>query len=195
MLFRSPDIDVKKDLDAGIEVMRSKGIQPNALVMSWWLYRKLTNNKLVLAAVKDLFPEASKTGTVTQAMIEAYFDIRLIVAGAIKNTANRAKAAKLEDIWSSEYAMLARVATPGADITEPCIGRIMRWNEGLAGEVITDTYQSVPWRTLRIHIQSCSQCIRICYIYDTSFSLPLVRLWHYIMGHLDVVDRDRKSVV
>lgn len=136
----NPDTDVKKDLDAGIEIMRKKGIQPNALVMSWWLYRKLTNNKLVLAAVKDLFPEASKTGTVTQAMIEAYFDIRLIVAGALHNTANRAKAAKLEDIWSSEYAMLARVATPGADITEPCIGRIMRWNEGLAGEVITDTY-------------------------------------------------------
>lgn len=136
----NPDTDVKKDIDAGIETMRTNGIQPNALIVNWTLYRKLTGNKLVLAAVKDLFPDAAKTGTVTQAMIEAYFDIRLIVAGSLKNMANRNKPAKLVDIWTDKYAMLARVAAPGDDITEPCIGRVMRWNEGAAGEVITDTY-------------------------------------------------------
>lgn len=134
--------DIKKDIDAGTATMRAKGMQPNALIVSYATYKNITKNALVLAAAKDMFPDASKTGTVTQAMIEAYLEIpQIIVAASMKNTANKNKAATLADIWPDTMAMLARVAAPGDDITEPCIGRIMRWNEGAGGEVITETYR------------------------------------------------------
>lgn len=134
--------DIKKDIDAGRLSMRSKGMEPNALLVSDAVYRKMTKNTLILAAAKDMFPDASKTGTVTKAMIEAYLELpEIIIAGSMKNSANRNKAASLSDIWPDTYAMLARVASDGDDITEPCIGRIMRWNEGASGEeFIAETY-------------------------------------------------------
>jgi hypothetical protein len=133
--------DIKGDLDTGRLLMRARGIEPNALVLSDALYRKITKNTLVLAAAKDMFPDAAKTGTVTKAMVEAYLEVpEIIIAGAMKNTANRNKAASLSDIWPNTYAMLARVASEDDDITEPCIGRIMRWNEGAGDEFVAETY-------------------------------------------------------
>lgn len=133
--------DIKKDIHTGRTALRAKGIEPNALILADALYRKLTLNSTIIAAAKDMFPDAAKTGTVTKAMIEAYLEIpEIIVGGAMKNTANRNKAASLSDIWSDSYAMLGRVASEGDDITEPCIGRIMRWNEGAGEEFIAETY-------------------------------------------------------
>ena len=135
--------DIKKDIDAGRLLMRAKGMEPNALVVSDALYRKMTRNTLVLAAAKDMFPDAAKTGTVTKAMLEAYLELpEIIIAGSMKNTANRNKAVTLTDIWPDTYAMLARVAFEGDDITEPCIGRIMRWNEGAGEEFVSEAYYS-----------------------------------------------------
>lgn len=60
--------DIKKDVDAGTPTMRSKGMQPNALIVSFNTWKKITKNSLVLAAAKDMFPDAAKTGTVTIAL-------------------------------------------------------------------------------------------------------------------------------
>jgi hypothetical protein len=133
--------DVKKDIILGRAILRAKGLEPNALILAYDLFEKLTLNSTIIVAAKDMFPDAAKTGTVTKAMIEAYLGVpEIVVAGAMKNTANRNKAASLSGIWSDSYAMLCRIASEGDDITEPCIGRIMRWNEGVGEEFVAETY-------------------------------------------------------
>ena len=129
----------KADVDTGKDSMRSDGIIPNTLAMNYTTFIYLTQNAEVQSKVYQLFPDAAKTGTIGIQHLESYFDIeRILVAGALKNTAKRGQDASLSDIWSSTYALLCK--TSSGDITDPCIGRTFLWNEGASDEVVTEQY-------------------------------------------------------
>lgn len=121
--------DPKADVRAGTAIMRAKGVLPNVLQVSWVRYMDLTQCKAVKDAVYAIFPDAMKTGTITISHLSAYLEIEVVVAGAQVNAANKNKTAALDDIWSNEQAMLARVAMPGEDIAQPSVARTFLWNE------------------------------------------------------------------
>jgi hypothetical protein len=141
-VWTDPAADLKADVDARREKLRGRGVAANILVVSWGSFKSMQNNALVKEAVKDMFSDAAKTGTITKQHIETYLDIRLAVAGALHNTAKKGKNANLGDIWSDDFAMVGRVADgPETDILEPCIGRTFYWNEGADEEVIVEEYR------------------------------------------------------
>ena len=96
--------------------------------------RQVFNNVRATDDVKDNIAssgagESVKASKITEQQLAEVFDLdHVIVAGSAKNTANTGQAASLSQIWSSEYAMVARVAETN-DIREPCLGRIFHWGE------------------------------------------------------------------
>lgn len=106
------------------------GLWPNVLQIN----RKQFHNLQQCAQIIDRIASAgagaaTKAKDITAAQIAACFDLeRLVIAGAAKNTANAGQAAVLAQIWSDEYAFLARVCSTN-DIREPGLGRCFHWSE------------------------------------------------------------------
>jgi hypothetical protein len=73
-------------------------------------------------------------------MLARVFDLDfVIVAGTSKNGAKEGQAATPQQIWSSQYAMVCRVATSN-DMREACIGRTFHW--GQDGSSVGGTVES-----------------------------------------------------
>jgi hypothetical protein len=132
--------DVKADVDASKETMRKKGVPPNLLVISWTTFLTIKKTTMVKDAIKYIFPDTAKSGAITKEHLEAYLEIDIEVAGALQNSAKKGANASLADIWSSDYAMLCRVAAPGSDISEPSVGRTLIWNEGASEDFVVEEY-------------------------------------------------------
>jgi hypothetical protein len=114
------------DVNNAIEkVAEGSGLEANALVLN----RKELRNLLQCDEIVD---RIKYTQTPTPAMIKNaladLFDLKyILVAGGFKNTANAGQDAAIERIWSSEYAMVCRVAESD-DPREACIGRTFIWS-------------------------------------------------------------------
>ncbi|UIJ38549.1 hypothetical protein LWC08_02985 [Desulfobaculum bizertense] len=147
----SESADPRAMVNAGIRAMRKKGAVPNALEVSWQLFQYLRECKAVKEAVFSLFPDTQKTGNITQAQLETYLDIKLLIGGAVKNT--RQKSADLTDIWPDDRALLCTVAPQGADISMPSVARTMLWNEGGTEEIIVEDYYSDEIRSNVIRVR------------------------------------------
>lgn len=159
--------DPRKDIIAAIKSMRTNGVLPNTLQLSWETYQDLIQCKRVQEAVYAIFPDAMKSGHISVDHLRAYLDIDILVAGAMRNTANKNKAPHLADIWPATQALLCRVAPQGADITEPSIARTFLWNEGASGEVIVEDYYEEQVRAQLIRVRHDID-VRMIKSYDDS---------------------------
>jgi len=124
---------------------------PNALIINRKVFRNLRNSESVIARINSAGAgSASKPSDVTTAMLQAVFDLPfIIVAGGSKNTANEGQAANVSQIWSGEYAMVAKIAT-GNDFREPGIGRTFHWSAD--GSSIGGTVESYREEQVRADI-------------------------------------------
>ena len=147
------DADPKLDIETAINVARAKGIVLNTLILTWNNYQALTRCQKVRDAVHYIFPDTKKTGTIGLQHLEAYLDIKILLAGALKNGNNRAKNPDFADIWPDSVATLACIAAPGAGIEEPSIARTFRWNEGSSEEYVVEDYYSEEVRSKIIRVR------------------------------------------
>ncbi|WP_419783448.1 hypothetical protein [Maridesulfovibrio sp.] len=145
--------DPRRDRDNAVNAARKKGIVLNTLILTWNNYQDLTRCKRVQEAVHYIFPDTKKTGTIGLQHLEAYLDIKILLAGALKNGSNRAKNPDFIDIWPDNVATFACVASPGASIEEPSIARTFRWNEGSSEEYVVEDYYSNEVRSQVIRVR------------------------------------------
>lgn len=149
------------DVNAGRAAMYALGIDPNCLVISYNHFLWLSKCTEVKTAVYQLFPDAARSGTITLEHLRAYFNIqKLLVAGALYNSADKGQDATLAGLWSDENALLCRVAAPGDTIEEPSIGRTFVWNEGEAGDENDFIVEDYPENQVR------GQVLRVRYDAD-----------------------------
>jgi hypothetical protein len=133
---------------AAQKVWDGTGIWPNALVICRKTFRHLRN----IDQIKDAIASAGAGDSVLQrritlAQLAQAFDLDyILVAGSAKNTADEGQSASLSSIWNDEYAMVCRVAET-ADISEPCIGRVIHWADD--GSSIGGTMESYRDETVR----------------------------------------------
>jgi hypothetical protein len=140
--------DPKSDIMDADAALRAKGVDANTLIFAYDTVQDLKKVTKVIDAVRYLFPDVKKTGAVEVRHLEAYFEKPIMVGNALKNAAKKGKTASLTDIWSSSYAMVARVAENADDVSEPCIGRTFYWNEGAREQVIVEEYYSDEARAM-----------------------------------------------
>ena len=111
------------------------GLKPNAIILNSQLLRYIANNSVVKGRF-TVTPNAQIAANVTlskEMLVENFATIfdpsikHVLEAGAIYNKAGEGQTMSGGYVWSSDYVMLARIAET-EDMTEPCLGRTMRWN-------------------------------------------------------------------
>jgi len=121
----TPIADVNSAIDA---VWSGTGLRANALICNWQVFRNLRNTD----QIRDRIASSGAGESVLQRRISAAqvaqaLDLdRIIVAGSPKNTADEGQDVSISQIWSNEYAMVARIVTSN-DIREPGLGRTFHW--------------------------------------------------------------------
>lgn len=147
-----PIADVAGAVD---KVYDGTGLWPNALIINRRVFRnlrKVDEIKAILAASGAGFPHRATDVTVQQ--LAEVFDLPFIlVAGGTKNSAAEGQAATPGQIWSGEYAMVARIAVTG-DIQEPGLGRTFHWGEDgsdIDGRI--ESYRDEPVRSEIIRVR------------------------------------------
>jgi hypothetical protein len=137
------------DVEAAVnKVYDGSGLWPNALIINRKVFRNLRNlDQIVERINSEGAGNASKPSDISTAMLAQLFDLDfVIVAGNTRNTAAEGQAATPGQIWSSEYAMVARIATSN-DMREPCVGRTFHWSQD--GSSIGGTVESYRDETVR----------------------------------------------
>lgn len=130
------------DVEAAIQRLYAKGVIANALVINWSVFRNLRNCAQVIDRISSNGAgQATKPADITVAQLAQTFDLaNVIVAGSQYNAAAQGQTADIDPVWSGEYAMVCRIASPGESIEMPCIGRTFHWGED--GSQIGGTYES-----------------------------------------------------
>jgi hypothetical protein len=111
------------------------GLEPNALILNSFAYWNLINSAAIVDRVK--FTETATQEVVAGLVAEALGIKMVLVAGGLTNSSVVPTARSVSRIWSSNYAMLARVAET-EDPQEPCIGRTFIWTGDGPGAPGTD---------------------------------------------------------
>ena len=137
------------DVEAAVnKVYDGSGLWPNALIINRKVFRNLRNLDQIIDRIESAGAgNPSKPSDITEQMLAAVFDLDyVIVAGTSKNGAKEGQAATPTQIWSSEYAMVCRIAT-GNDMREACIGRTFHWSND--GSSIGGTVESYRDEVIR----------------------------------------------
>lgn len=137
------------DVEAAVrKVYDGCGLWPNALIIN----RKVFRNLRMVNQVKDLIAASGagapiKPVDINAEMLARVFDLQyVLVGGSSKDSAAEGQASTPAQIWSDEYAMVARIAESN-DIREPCLGRTFHWSED--GSEIGGTIETYRDETVR----------------------------------------------
>lgn len=137
------------DVEAAVRaVWLASGMWPNALIINRLVFRNLRLcTQIIERITASGAGSPAKPSDITAAMLAAVFDLEeVIVAGGSKNAAAEPQAVSISQIWSSEYAMVAKVAR-SQDFREPGLGRIFHWGED--GSQIGGTVETYRDETIR----------------------------------------------
>lgn len=138
----TPVTDVNTRIDS---VRLACGVKPNALVVNDQVFRNLIRCDQVINNLKYQGFQDARPGEISRQALAISLNLEeVIVAEGLYNTVEPGRSAVLADIWSNEYALLARVAKTRNPM-ERCIGRTFMWSEEGAtdGErmgVVAETY-------------------------------------------------------
>jgi hypothetical protein len=136
------------DVEAAVQsIYDASGLWANSLIINQKVFRNLRNCDQIIDRINSAGAGSpSKASDVTMQMLAEVFALdRIIVAGASKNTAKEGQDASISQIWSGEYAMVAKLAT-SSDFREPCVGRTFHWSadgSSIGGTVETYRDESV----------------------------------------------------
>ena len=133
---------------AARKVWDGSGLWPNALIINRHVFRNLRRCAEIIDLIKYQGFQDVRPSQIGPQALAALFDLDfVIVAGGAKNTANEGQAIAISNVWSNEYAMVARVAVTN-DIKEPCIGRTIHWaGDGSAIDGRVESYRDEPKRS------------------------------------------------
>lgn len=126
-------------LAAKEKVRALTGMTPNALIFSETNRVRLLSNTAIKAAIQ--YTTIPTEEAVTNAL-KGLFGVKYILIGkAVKNTANKNKDFSGSDIWSDDYAMVARIAENEQTLEEPCVGRSMLWTPDSPENATVEQYR------------------------------------------------------
>jgi hypothetical protein len=136
------------DINAGVMAFRSQcGMLPDALVITYSTFVNLKSCAQIVDRIKYTFPGLDINGMSTAQLAAAFNVPRVLVGGAIYDSAKKGKAASITDLWSNEYAALVKIASGEADLVEPGVGRTFLWTEDSADNAIVEQYRDESIRS------------------------------------------------
>jgi hypothetical protein len=136
------------DVEAAVrKVYDGSGLWPNALICNRRVFRNLRNVNQIVERVKYQGFVDVRAGNITAEALAQAFDLKyIIVAGGSKNSAIEGQAATPTQIWSDEYAMVAKVCET-SDPKEPGVARTFHFaGDGSALDGRVESYRDEPVR-------------------------------------------------
>lgn len=145
----------QSDVNTAKKALEALGVPANALIMAKSVYENLTMCTDAKNWVVNMFGEQFKDGRVSTEHLQRYFGLPHIIAGGARyNSAKKGQSASLTEVWDDEYCMVGRIAeSPAEDITNPCLGRTMLWNEGATDDLIVEEYVDDDKRAKKIRVR------------------------------------------
>jgi len=135
------------DVKTGIGAFRKQcGMLPNALVISYTTYLALQVSDQIVDQLKYTFPGIDVSNLNAQQMARVLGVQRLLVAGAVYDSAKKGQTASVADLWDDEYAALIRTSS-GPDLTEPCVGRTFLWTADSPDNPVVEEYRDEAHRS------------------------------------------------
>lgn len=135
------------DVNDGILSMRSAcGMLPDALVIAFSTFLNLKNCDQIVDRLKYTFPGID-LNQMTSAQLAQVFNVpRVLVGGAVYDSAGKGIASSITDIWSHEYAALIKIAS-GQSLVEPGFGRTFLWTADSPQNPIVEQYREEEIRS------------------------------------------------
>lgn len=122
------------------------GMQPDALVITWDVCQAVKRCAQIREQLKYTFPGID-LNRLSVEQLKAILDVpRIIVAGAIYNSAGKGSDPALANIWSGSYAALIKISS-GPDLSVPGVGRTFIWSEDSAENPIVEQYREEQIRS------------------------------------------------
>jgi hypothetical protein len=138
----TPVVDIS---NAAKKVKDNCGIWPNALITNY------TNLTFLLQSttLRNQFPgHPNLTWDMLTSMLGSMCGIRkVIIAGAIRDSADEGLTAVKAQVWSDSYAMVAVVPEENAPLLEPAVGRSFLYVPDSPAEVNIETYREEQKRS------------------------------------------------
>jgi hypothetical protein len=136
--------------DGKIAMRAASGILPNALAMSWTVFRNLMVTSEITTAFRYTNPIEIGGEEAQRRILASYFGVdQVFVGGGIKDTAKKGQSKVISDVWDDEYVHLVRVSDGGPRLREPVYGRTFLWSKVGANMVNVDTYyEDRPMQTI-----------------------------------------------
>ncbi len=135
------------DVNTGKMAMRKAcGMLPDVLVIAYSTFVNLKQVDSIVNRLKYTFPMIDMN-RMTTTQLAAVFDVpRVLVGGAIYDSAGKGKDASISDIWSNEYAALMKISS-GPDLRQPGFGRTFLWTADSPQDPVVEQYREEEVRS------------------------------------------------
>ena len=135
------------DIKTGKMSVRSAcGMLPNTLIIAYSTYENLKACESIIDRLQYTFPMLDMESMGSRELAKIFDIERVLVGGAVYDSAKKGQTASIADLWSNEYAMLT-ITSNSRDLTQPCIGRTFLWTEEAPGNVVTEEYREESRRS------------------------------------------------
>ncbi len=123
------------------------GMLPDALVINYSVFENLRNCAQIVDRIKYTFP-GIQISDMNAAQLATCLGVpRVLVAGAIYDSAGAGLDASIAELWSNEYAALVKISRNRDDVTEPGVGRTFLWTEDSPTNPIVEQYRDEDKRS------------------------------------------------
>jgi hypothetical protein len=156
--------DIIGQVDAAKDAVRqNSGMTANALVISKSNVKNLKKNTNIKAAVQ--YVARTTEAEILNAVADLFGLKYILIGDMIKNTANEGQAFAGADIWSSTYALVARIAETD-DLTEPCLGRTFLWETDSPDAATVEEYREEQTRSWVYRVRHHADEV----VFDTNYA-------------------------
>lgn len=146
----------RSNVEAGKMAMRAaSGIIANVGVCSKKVFDTLMLCAEITSAFRYTNPIELGGYEAQRRLMAQYFGLdEILVAGGMKDTANKGQNASISDIWDDEYFGLFKRSGGGQDLQDPCVGRTFLWTEDAPNMLVTESYRDERIRSNVIRVRS-----------------------------------------
>ena len=129
------------DVKDGIASFRTQnGYGPDLLEISYNVYLNLTSCDQIKDQIKYTFPGLDVSSLTTEQLARLFKIPRVVVGGALYDSADKGQDRSITDIWSDEYAALIKVAK-SPDLREVGFGRTFLWTASSPTNPVVESYR------------------------------------------------------
>jgi len=139
----------KADIDGAIQSLRNaSGVVADTVVMSWTAWRKLLVTNELKTYLQYTSPHLMQGEAAQRVTVARYFGVdQILVASSIQDTANKAKATVIADVWTNSTVNVMKLSPSSNDLKAPGFGRTFLWTGDAPSIITTESYREEQTRS------------------------------------------------